>query len=853
MIAVALRSLWGRKLRTALTMIAIVLGVSMISGTYVLTDTINHAFTQIFQQGNRSTDVVITSQAAVQGGNESPPAFPVRLLTVVRHTSGVSAAAGGISDRALLVDRNGKPIGATQGAPSLLVSRLPAQFAVLKLIQGKWPHGNQMALDVDTMKRDHLKIGQRIGIVAAGPVQRFAIVGKTKYGSVGSLGGATLIAVDLPTAQRITGKVGKLDQIRVAGRSGVSPIDLAGRIKARIPRALKSTVKVQTARQNANAQAASIGQSLGALTNILLAFGAIALFVGAFVIFNTFSITVAQRAREFALLRTLGATRAQVLRSVMVEAIAVGVVASVIGFFAGIGLARGLNALFVSFGVDLPNTGLVIAGRTVVVAFAVGILVTIAASVMPAIRATRVPPIAALREGAELPRGRWQHVGPWVGGALSVLGLALLGTGTLANISATGGRLGLIGTGALLLFVGVAMLSPRIVGPMARALGWPVERLTRVVGRLARDNAARNPGRTAVTAAALMVGLALVGFVTIFAAELKATALDALNREVVGTYAIYNDQGRLIPAGVAGVVRKVPGVTVVSSVKVSGARLATIGEVQTNGIQPNSFEKVYRFQWVHGSSQTLRSLGPNDALVEDSFAKSNHLTVGSTLRATTPAGTHATFKVAGVYKGSDILTDWSIRYDTMRRLWGLNQDDVVVANVASGKATAAMKGRLTRALQATYPIAAVHSQQDLKNQDTRSIDTLLNLIYLLLAMSVLVSLFGIVNTLVLSVYERTREIGMLRAIGTTRGQVRWIVRWESVITSVIGAILGLIVGIVLAFVVTTGLQSQGLEYSLPIGNLAIWVVFAFVLGIVAAAYPARRAARLDVLSAIGYE
>jgi putative ABC transport system permease protein len=438
-------------------------------------------------------------------------------------------------------------------------------------------------------------------------------------------------------------------------------------------------------------------------------------------------------------------------------------------------------------------------------------------------------------------------------GLLTALGILALVIGIFASISSTGERLSLIGLGAVVLFFGVSLLSPKLVPPLASVIGWPIERLTAITGRLARENAVRNPSRTAVTASALMIGLALVGFVTIFAAELKKTSNDAVSREIAGTFIIYNEQNNPIPAGVGPTVARVPGVQTASSIKVDAAKLLGDGTIQVNGIQPASFAKIYHFQWKHGSDAVLAHMGPHNVLISDTLASDHNLRVGSRVHMLTTAGTRDTFVVLGIYKNSQFLADSCIRYDTMARDWALLKDFAVVVAANPGVNLNVLKTRIAFVLQAQFPTATVHSQQDLKNQQTQNVNQLLALIYVLLAMSLIVSLFGIINTLVLSVYERIREIGMLRAIGTTRGQVRWIIRWESVITSVIGAILGLVLGIILAVLVTAGLQSQGIEYSLPIGQLLIWVVFAMVFGIIAAAWPARRAARLDVLQAVAYE
>jgi putative ABC transport system permease protein len=856
MILVALRGLLTRKLRTVLTMIAILLGVSMISGTFVLTDTIDTSFTNIFQQAGQGTDVVITGTVAVKGQfDNKPPALPASLLSIVRGTPGVKSAEGAISDTAGIYTLRGKAVGATGGAPGLLFSWAHRPFNPLTIIQGHAPlsHG-QFVVDKSTFDKQHLHLGQRLligtGTAAAKP---FTLVGNVRFGTVTSIGGAAIIVVPLADAQVLTGKVGKFDQISVAAQSGLSQTELAQRIQQRIPTSLRSTVKVATENKNVSDQAGAIAQALNFITIALLAFGGIAVFVGAFIIFNTFSITVAQRIREFAMLRTLGATRAQVLRSVLLEALLVGLVASIIGLLAGLGIARGLTALFVAFNIDLPSTGLVFQARTAVVGLLTGTIVTLVAGLVPAIRATNVPPIAALREGAVLPRSRFARFVPIAAVVGLGGGIGLLLFGVFGSFSATGTRLTVIGLGALLLFIGVAMIAPHFVKPAALLLGWPVERVTRITGRLARENTARNPTRTAVTAAALMIGLTLVGFVTVFADELRTSATAAIKRELAGDFLIYNDQGSTIPDAIGPAISRLPGVGVVSPILTSRARVAGMGVTGVNGIDPATITRVYNFDWQHGSTASATGLGSHGILVTDSFAKDHHVAIGQRLRLTSPAGVHDTFTVRGIYQKSQLLTGVTIPAATMRRNFQLKADEAIIANADPGANKEQVRKRLTAFLQHTFPTAAVHSEVDFENQQTTSVNQLLALVYVLLAMSVIVSLFGIINTLVLSIYERTREIGMLRAIGTTRTQVRWIVRWESVITSIIGGVLGLILGVALAFLITTALQSQGLSFSLPGAQLLIWVIFAILFGIIAAAWPARRAARLDVLQAIAYE
>ena len=866
MIKIELRGLLARKLRTVLTMVAIILGVSMVSGTYILTDTIDNSFAQIYQQATSHIDATVTGRQLVASASEPTPSFPATLLPIVQQTPGVSAADGEIAGQASLFGANNKPlagggirrrrIGSSGGAPSLLFGVGDERFNRLTLVSGAWPHGNQVALDESTMSRSHLALGQTIGVsTIQAPLSDFKIVGETRFGNVGSIGGATLIDMDLATAQRITGEIGRFDQISVMNDPGVSQQEIVRRIKARIPPNLRDITKVRTGVQTAKDAAAQIAAALNFLTIALLAFGGIAIFVGAFIIFNTFSITVAQRAREFALLRMLGSSRAQILRSVVVEAFLVGLAASVIGMLAGLGIAKALNGLFKLFGADLPNYGLVVERRTVIVAIVVGTVVTLASGLIPAMRATRVPPIAAMREGATLPKGRFSRYMPYVSALVLVAGLAFTLYGIFASISSAGSRLALIGFGCAILFIGVAMFSPQLIRPLASVLGWPIERFTAITGRLARDNTVRNPTRTAITAAALMVGLALVGFVTIFAAELEKTANDTVNADVAGNLIIEDNASNLnavSPAAIA-LVKSVPGVALISQQKSDVARIKSIGDTTVNGIQFGNIASVYRFQWTQGSDALLPAMGSHGALIDNGFQSSNHLKIGSKLHLLTTIGIRDTFVVRGVYKSSGLLASVLIPAQTFARDWWQQNAQVLAINAAPGVSVSALETRVTNALNLNFPNLSVSSQQQFKAQQDNQINSLLALIYVLLSLSIIVSLFGIINTLVLSIYERTREIGMLRAIGTTRTQIRWMIRWESVITSLIGAILGLVLGIVLAILITIGLQSQGIEFALPIGQLFIWVVVAIIFGIVAAAFPARRAARLDVLRAVAYE
>jgi putative ABC transport system permease protein len=852
-IRVALKGLAGRKLRAALTAVAIVLGVAMISGTYILTDTIKSAFGTVFTTVYKHTDGIITGKSAVgeeNGENAAPPSFNESLLASVRALPGVAEAQGAVSDHAQLVGRNGKVI-ATGGAPGLAFSIHPhgnQRFNPLSLVAGTWPSGpDEVAIDENTAKQKHYSVGETIGVIARGAEQHMRIAGIVEIGGVESLGGATMAIFDFAVAQRLFDKRGKLDSISVAAKSGYTPTQLVNEIKPILPR----TTQVRTAAAQAQKATTDTNGFLSIIQDFLLAFAGVALFVGAFVIANTLSITIAQRTRELATLRTLGATRRQVLRSVLLEAFLIGLLASIVGLFLGLGLAKGLNSLFVSLGIDLPRAATVFATRTIVVSLLVGVAITVLAALRPAIRATRVPPIAAVREGAVLPPGRFARFGPYVALVTIAAALALMLVGLFVGSLSTTQRLVAIGAGALALFLGVAMLAKTLVRPLAGLLGWPATKLGGTAGRLARANAMRNPTRTASTASALMIGLALVTLVSVLAAGLKSTFSSSVNELFKADYAL-TATNNFSPISTASeeALRAVPGVQVVSGVR-AGTGRAFGKKVGVTGVSPD-ISRVISIKWQYGSQAVPGELGEDGAFVSKKYADSHHLRVGSPLSVETPTGTEMKLRVLGVYappKGGSPygeVTISTVRFDAE---YQSPQNVYTFIDIAGGS-SAANTHRLESAL-AGYPDAKIQTESEFKSNQEKGIDTLLNLLYVLLSLSIIVSLFGIVNTLVLTVFERTRELGMLRAVGMTRRQLRRMIRHESVITALIGAALGIPVGIVLALMV-----GQAIEYpafTIPVGTLVVFVIAAILAGLLAAVFPARRAGRLNVLEALQYE
>ncbi len=854
MTRVALRGLLGRKLRAVLTAFAIVIGVAMVSGTFVLTDTIKSAFSTVFTQAYKNADAVITGKSAIgtSGGNNGGPeipSLPASLLTRVRALPGVGQASGGISDQAQLVGRNGKVIS-SGGAPGLAFSYSPegAHFNPLRLTSGNWPSGpGEVAIDASTASKKGFRVGGDVGIIARGPVERFHIVGTVKFASVSSLGGATMAIFTLPEAQALFHKQGRYDQINLAAKSGTSPAELVSQVKP----LLGPSAQVRTGQGQAAQATKDTSGFLNIFQDFLLAFGGIALFVGSFVIANTLSITIAQRTRELATLRTLGATRRQVLTSVLVEAFVIGTLASVIGLFLGLLLAKGLNSLLVSFGIDLPQTSTVFKTRTIIVALLVGIIITMIAAVRPALRSTRVPPIAAAREGALLPPSRWAKYGTAAAATTIVAAIALMLVGLLASGLSTGLALLFVGVGAVALFIGVAMLAPKLVPPLVRVLGWPAGRFGGAAGQLAEGNSARNPARTASTASALMIGLALVTLVAVLAAGLRSNFEGSVTKAFIANYAI-TAENNFSPIGLASenAVRNVSGVTVVSGVRAGTAR-AFGSNINLTAVEPN-VANVIKVDWQNGSQAVTARLGMDGAFVAKDYAKTNHLVVGSPLTVETPTGRVLHLRLIGITnppKGGSPYGDVTISQQLFDSLFQNPQNLFTLVKIQDG-VTGANTQRLTAALSG-FPDAKLQTRTQFINNQLSGLNTLLNLLYVLLSLSIIVSLFGIVNTLVLTVFERTRELGMLRAVGMSRRQVRRMIRHESVITALLGAAFGIPLGILLALMVGGAIGS--VAFTIPVGTLIIFVIAAIIAGLIAAIWPARRAGKLNVLEALSYE
>ncbi|MGZ8695198.1 MAG: ABC transporter permease, partial [Gaiellaceae bacterium] len=768
-------------------------------------------------------------------------------------------------------------------------------------------------------------------------------------GDVDSIGGATFAVFTIPTAQALFDRENAYDGISASAKEGTTADELVSEIKPILP----SDAQVRTGAEEAKKQTDDITSFTKFIRYFLLAFAGVALFVGAFVIFNTLSITIAQRTREFATLRTIGASRRQVLGSVIVEGLVIGALASIVGLFLGLLIARGIKWIAEQGGGGIPTASLSLSLSIVFWGLVVGIGVTLLASLAPAFRATKVPPIAAVREGAVLPRSRLAPFAPFIAAGLTAIALVALGYSMFASSSSlgTGPRLLYMGVGVLLLFIGVAMLSPRLVRPLAslthyiaigatwvfvllaypislafwllrhgvfakggpalRRVGaiiagfllpvalavvlfvllgsaalavgalavllvvvvlfmwlrtlitrwrpeWPTEfpnlRLDMQMTRVARENSRRNPGRTAATAAALMIGLALVTFVGTLANGMKASNRGAIEDQVSAEYVVTSVDGFTPFVAAAGdAIAKAPPVETASQVRYDLAKVD--GKSQyLSGIDPATISKTYNFDWKTGSDATLTELGTNGAVVDKKFAEDQDLEVGDTFPISVQGGKTTNAVVKGIYKAPPfypILGAASITIPQFDTLYERPRNAYTFVNVRGEPSDAAQK-QLDQAV-ATFPDAKVHSRSAWITDQDSDFNDFLTMLYVLLALSVVVSLFGMVNTLALSVYERTRELGMLRAVGTTRRQARRMIRHEGVITALIGAALGIPLGLFLALLVTKALSQFDVRYEIPVMTLVIFAVIAVLAGLVAALLPARRAARLNVLQALQYE
>ncbi len=843
------RSLFARKLRLFLSAFAVILGVAFVSGSYVFTDTLGEAFTGL--TSGAVGDVIVRpgtsadSGGGFGGGTSGARTVPASLVGELAAVPGAQRADGRVTNfGTFVVGKDGKLIGGS-GPPGIAVNYTAGPAAngvpVATLESGRWPGGEgEVVLDEATARKSGYLVGETLPIVTATEQPRLEarLVGTAAFGG-STLVGASVVMFDTAQAQDLflQGE-DAFSQIWVTAAPGTSQAQLRDAVAAVLP----SDTQAATGDDTAARAAGRIDEALSFVTTFLLVFAGIALTVGAFLIVNTFSILVAQRSRELALLRAIGASRRQVARSVLLEAGVVGLVGSALGVGLGVLLAVGIKAVFGRFGLDLSRNALVLEPRTVVVSLVVGVLVTLAAAYLPARRAGSVPPVAAMRDDVALAESglRWRLS---VGAVLLAAGIAamtagLLGVGSEPTYVLGGGAFGVL--------VGTALLSPVLGRPVLAGLGWVYRRVFGAVGLMADQNTRRNPRRTAATASALMIGVSLVTMMAVLGASAKASLDKTLAEDIVADYVVSNPVGQPFSGSVADEIEQVPGVAEVARVR--AALLQVDGDRDfATAVDPQAVTAVARPEIVTGS---LDDLGPSSVALSTGFAKDSGLAVGSSVTIGY-AGDESQVEVVATYVADSVLqSDVTMSLDGFDAIGVPPTDRTVYVVAQPGTDPAALAAGLD-AVVADLPTVSVNDQAAFAAEQRQPIDRLLFLVYALLGLAVVIAVLGIVNTLALSVVERIREIGLLRAVGLSRRQLRTMLRLESVAIALLGAVLGVVVGLAFALALQRSLADDGLDVlAVPAGQLVGFVVVAAVVGVLAAVWPGRRAARLDVLRAI---
>lgn len=858
-----IRGILARKVRLALTALAVMLGVSFVSATFVLTDTMRRSFDSVFVELLSGVDLVVSSPSAesdvgvLGGGLAGAPKLdrlPDSTIETIRDVEGVGAADGFVGYLAQFVDQDGEAI-VNGFAPTIGLAWMPLEgddpFRLVDDGRSRAPTvDGEVAMDAGTAREYGFEVGDRVEVQLQGPVEEFEIVGLFGLGDRVEFGGLTFAAFSLETAQRVLASPGAVDFVAVTAAPDVAVDELRARLQA----TLGPGFEVASAEEVAYESGATVRQFVDLFNGALLAFAAVGLVVGAFIIVNTFTILVAQRTRELGLLRAMGASGGQVLGSVVVEAAVVGVVAALVGLGVGVALAGALLGGVERFGFDVPPTGTVLLGRTVVAAIVVGLVVTVGAALFPAVRAGRTPPMVAIHDLARTTAAPLRRRAA-VGVALTLLGLAVLFGGLVLDRPGVVERLGVIGTGAMVAFLGAVTLIATFARLLARAIGLPVARGLGAPGVLARRNAMRNPRRTAATASALVVGLALVCLVAIFAASTKASLRTAVDRGITADFVVTGKQLGPMPPDVADAIGELPAVEAVTGIRLRAANVGDIGEFAVL-VDGSSVDAVAELDVVEGSTAGLESGG---ILLHTSEAADYDVGVGDTFRINVVGLGPVAATVAGIYEQQNFLGGFPVptfvldqRVYSARGATTPQPDSIVFVKARPGEVQAA-RAEIEAAAE-EFASIEVQTRAEFRAQQEDAVDRFVAVLVALLLLSAIIAVLGIINTLFLSVYERTRELGLLRSIGMSRRQVRTMIRGESVIIAVMGGVLGIVVGVFWGWTFRIALEREGItELAVPVWQLALFLVLSVVAGVVAALLPAWRAGRLDVLEAIATE
>jgi putative ABC transport system permease protein len=843
MFKVSLKGILAHKTRLLMTALAVVIATAFLSSTYILSDTIRQTFDTLFADVFRNTDAFVRSSNVIEAefGAEQRDRIPDSLVPEVAAVPGVADAQGEVSGFASIIGKDGKPlVSGTTAPPTFGASTLSGDLETWSYVEGTAPSGpTEVAIDKASADDGDFAIGDPIQIASTTGAREFSLTGIARFGDADSPGGATFSLFDLATAQEFVGKSGFLDSIQVRGDGTVPDEQLAASIEEAL--GPESETEVLTGAEIAEENKSQIEEGLQFFTIFLTVVAFIALFVSCFVIYNVFSITVAQRQRENALMRAIGASRRQVAVSLLLESVVVGLVGSILGIGLGLLLAMGLQLGFSALGLDLPSTGLVLLPRTVILTIIVGVLVTVLSALLPALRSGRVPPVAAMRdtalETASTTRGR------------TITGLALLAVSVaLILFGLFAGEPLFLAFGVLLLFIALFVLGPLVARPVAKALGRPIARVKGMTGTMATENAARNPKRTARTAAALVVGVALVTGVSVLASSIRDSVREIFGEQFRGDFVISTDSFGFggLSLQLADDLNELPEVDTATGIGINYATVNGKGR-QITVVDPATVGAVFDLDFVAGD---VSDLTPEGVLVSEGRAKSDDLSVGSPFQLSLADGTPRDLTVQGIYSKDDLAG--SITVD-QRLFDGTNvdlYDFAVFITKAQGTSEADAEAAIAPVAE-QFPNGDLQSRSDYIDEQAGQIQQIVNIIYLLLALSVIIAAVGIVITLVLSVFERRRELGLVRAVGMTRAQVRSSVRWESVITAALGTVQGIVVGLLLGYAIVVALRSEGLNtFTVPWPAIIFVLIIAFLIGVVAAIYPARKATRVDILDAI---
>ncbi|HEY1635484.1 MAG TPA: FtsX-like permease family protein [Acidimicrobiales bacterium] len=856
MITVTFKGLWARKRRLVGTLIAVFLGVSFLAGALALSDTLGANFNTLFANANAGTDAVVRSTTALGSGPRAPRTLiPASLVPQVGAVDGVADAQPSITGDGQLIGADGKAIGGI-GPPRIAANWVPdPALNPYRLVSGRAPQSdNEVVINQGAAKTGKLALGQTTTVETPQPVT-VRIVGIATFGTADGFGPATYTAFSLAGAERyISGRPGQVTSISVKAAPGVSQDTVVNRIQAALPAGVEAITGAQLTQDNID----NINSSfLDTLRIFLLVFAGIALLVATFSISNTFSILTAQRTREAALLRAIGASRRQILASVVVEALIVGTVASALGVLGGLAIAGLLKGLFDSFGFALPAGGLTVTAGSVITALVVGVLVTVAAGLSPAVRASRTPPLAALRETTTqvAPTSRRRVAGL----ALAAVGIAVI----LVGLTGSGnGVLAPVGLGAVAVLVGMVVLGPVVARPASAAIGWPAARVRGLPGVLARGNAMRNPRRTSAAATALMVGVAVVTLFTVLAASLKTSMNNGVAGSFQGDLAITpggfggggGGGGGLSPQ-LAAAAAQLPQVQVATGLGTGSGRgddALIAGHSQNlSVVDPSQIGTVLDLHTVGGS---VSGLGANQLAVSQREADNKHWRLGTPLSVTFPDGTNSSLAVGAIYQSRDLAGDYVLPQAAWSSHAVQTVDSAILVKLRPGVSTAAGETAL-RQVATSYGSPTVQDRQAFVTSAGGAINTVLGIVYVMLALAIVIALFGIANTLSLSIFERTRELGLLRVLGETRQQLRATLRWESAIIALFGTVGGLGLGVFLGWALADAMNiAQGIAtFTAPPAQLLVILLVGGLAGIVAALRPARRAARLPMLAAIATE